>query len=554
MSIEVENLSFSYDGVPLFEDVSFRIERGSKALLVGANGVGKSTLLKLLSKQLVPNSGKVCLRGKVSILSQVTPNLLSETFTCDNLSISVEEWLDSRAAEGKLEFDMVYKIIRALQLPASHPVQFLSEGEKFKLNLCMSLLQPGVDILLLDEPTSHMDLNAQVFLQCFIRTCPFTCVIVSHDVLFVEEIHCTTVLELDISTKSLRKTTASFEDYVKEREIRKEIAKKEALAKEKRVKSLTLQVTNLHEAGVRGSHFQSDDGDKLQRDLKRERAGRSLHKAGVKQRQLERKLEEEEGDVPGNGLVFQLPTSTVQGDRNQFDANSTLSLKDAVLGRDSGDGLLKIGPITANICLGEKVVLFGPNGSGKSTMLASLLGKIPLLSGSLEKGRNLRVGSLDQEEGCGLDQLETPLNLLHRISSSVDVAGSKEKNLAKLKQVGICKRMATEPINKLSPGLKVRLALLRLVVLQVNLLLLDEVTNFVDRTTKESLMDFLANYSGAIICVTHDRELIFNLAHCWTRCWEIDQDSQFHIVQVTELKRREDQARALAQESVNVLW
>lgn len=574
--VEVESLSFAYaTGARLFDDVSFRIERGQKIALVGSNGAGKSTLLALLAGQLSPDSGKVSVAGNVVWVKQLmsSKQLLSSASGAverdedeDDDEVTVESWLEAKATQGKLDFDDVHNIMRALKLPANVPVATLSHGMRYKLRLCATVLQPGIDLLLLDEPTSHLDLAALLFLERFVRRCPVACLIVSHDARFLQAT-VDTVFELDQATKSLRATTSSFNDYIVARDRRRQAAADAEESRQKRASALEAESKALRAAGAAGARHETGDNAKLLQDFRRDRAGRSMHAAGVKARAKERVLNEErDTDVPGDLLEFDLEgalrkgaaESTAKGVDGepavQLDQEHALSLIDAQFGYDGvGEGETAprlFGPLSITVNVGERILLLGRNGSGKSSALAALAGTLPLRSGVREAGRGVQIGILHQDADCGLNTRET-------VIAAVEVAAESRKvkrdgHFSRLRHIGISHAAALRPIGELSPGLIVRLALLLLVLRGVNLLVLDEVTNFIDRAAKETLLNFLPTFNGAIVCVTHDRELM--QAIHWTSIRKMSDDgATLELLPAEALEEEIEKRSKEADEAISIL-
>jgi ATPase subunit of ABC transporter with duplicated ATPase domains len=551
--VDIHSLSFAYplSGKRLFDDVSFRIEFGQKCCLVGSNGAGKSTLLRLLTGDLKPDSGSVVVSGKVAFVEQVGE--------LDDDDLTVEEWLDARVVDERLDADMVHRLLRALQLRADQVVETLSHGMKYKLRLCATVLEPGIDLILLDEPTTHLDLATVLFLEAFVKRCSAAAfVIVSHDARFLQQT-IDVVLELDAGTRTLRSTTASFDDYLVARERRRVAAATAEATRDRKATALAAKAKQLRAAGAAGSRHETGDRDKLLRDYQRDRAGRTMRAAGVKERQLQRVLADEgDRDAPADLLTFRLARDgDAQLDDNDVDAAATavlldvahsLSLTDAKFSYKNDDSTTTFGAVSLTVSIGEKVLLLGANGSGKSTLLAALAGTMTLDAGRRELGRDVRLGVLPQSADCGLDTRQTPLEALNAVAPA-----NRQAQIGRLRDVGIARLAGSAPIAALSPGLVVRLALLLLTLRRVNLLFLDEVTNFIDREAKSVLLEWLPSYQGGVVCVTHDRELIEAVA--WHRMLMVQPLARrVELITTEQLHDDIQRSQQQADEAVSILF
>lgn len=510
----------------------------------------------MLAGDLTPDSGKVSVSGNVVWVKQ----LMAASDGSDDGDVTVEGWLDAKASEGKLDFDDVHNIMRALNLAPDVLVATLSHGSRYKLRLCATVLQPGVDLLLLDEPTSHLDLTALLFLERFVRRCPVACLIVSHDASFLQAT-IDSVFELDSVTKTLRATTSSFEDYLVARDVRRQMAADAEESRQKRAAHLEAEATKLRVHGAAGARHITGDSAKLLRDFRRDRAGRSMHAAGVKARAKQRVLDEERDvDVPGDLLEFDLESALLVNDHAtttnedgdppvQLDQEHALSLLDARFGYD-GETPRMFGPLSITINVGERVLLLGRNGSGKSSALAALAGSLPLTDGVREAGRGVRIGVLHQDADCGLDTSQTVIAVMEATTEARKF--KRDGHFSRLRHIGISHTAALRPISQLSPGLIVRLALLLLVLRGVNMLVLDEVTNFIDRAAKDTLLDFLPTFAGAIVCVTHDRELM--QAIHWTTVQKMRDDGTALEPMAPEALEQEMEERSKeADEAITIL-
>jgi ATPase subunit of ABC transporter with duplicated ATPase domains len=387
------------------------------------------------------------------------------------------------------------------------------------------------------------------------------CLIVSHDASFLQAT-IDVVFELDAVTKTLRSTTSSFEDYIVARDVRRQMAADAEESRQKRAANLEAEATKLRIHGAAGARHVTGDSAKLLRDFRRDRAGRSMHAAGVKARAKQRVLEEErDTDVPGDLVEFDLEsalqvkdhaTTNEDGEPTvQLDQDHALSLIDAQFGYAlDGEKPRTFGPLSITVNVGERVLLLGRNGSGKSSTLAALAGTLPLSGGVREAGRGVRIGVLHQDADCGLDTSQTVIATMEAATEARKF--KRDGHFSRLRHIGISHTAALRPIAQLSPGLIVRLALLLLVLRGVNMLVLDEVTNFIDRAAKETLLDFLPTFSGAIVCVTHDRELMESIH--WTAVQKVRDDGTSLEAMAPEALEQEMEERSKeADEAISIL-
>lgn len=439
-----------YEKIPVLKAVNFSLQQGEKVGLVGPNGTGKSTLLKILAGVLESDSGKVA-QGK-------------------GLSV------------GYLE-----------QEPLSDTT--LSGGERAQKAL-NRILADEHDILLLDEPTNNLDIDALDRLETFIRASDKTYLVVSHDRYFLDKT-VSRIFELDPHTKSLSIYDGGFSDYLEERGRRIELQWKdysEKVSKEKKLDaSYSMKLSHIRSIekvrmGIRNLHPKlHDKPDDAQLRDKEAKAGR---RAKVMKGRLERFRKDSEEiekpiELPPLRIEFEHPDRS--GDK-VFDATGLIK-------RFPGKA---IGPLNLSVRYGERISIAGKNGAGKTTLIKMLLGTIVPDEGAITRGASVKVGYLPQGHDLTDDTMVKDEFL--RLADMEETEGRKILARFRLSADDMDKK-----IGELSSGERSRLILALLVAQKANCLILDEPSNHLDLEALESLEDALSRFTGTVIVVSHDR-------------------------------------------------
>jgi ATP-binding cassette subfamily F protein 3 len=515
MSILVaERLTKSYDPQDIFWDVSCSIAYGDRVALVGRNGTGKTTLLRILLG-LEPATGGHVHRAKglrVGYLPQGAS--LEGNHTLWQEIMTVFEAL--QALEGKLyalELDMAkpdqaeaaleaYAPLRdryeqmggyTYQDQAKHvlmglgfppeehdiPLAHLSGGQKTRAFLARLLLE-SPDLLLLDEPTNHLDLQAREWLEGYLNTWEGTVVMVAHDRYFLDK----TVRKVwELAFGRLEVYSGNYSHYVQQR-------------------------TSRHERKLKEYRTQQEFIAKEEDYIRRYMAGQRHRQAKGRLKRLERFKRDDALDRPVEehsiSLRFQTPLRS--GDK-------VIWSQDLKVGYDPATPLFDCPDL--DLRRGECVALLGPNGSGKTTFLKTILGEIEPLAGYAQLGASLKPGYFAQVHS----DLDPEKSVLDTILDVKNLAMGEARNfLARFLFAGddVFKR-----IGDLSGGEQSRVALAKLVLQRANFLLLDEPTNHLDIASQEILEEVLDDFAGTIVLVTHDRYLVDRLA---SQLWLIDPE------------------------------
>jgi ATP-binding cassette subfamily F protein 3 len=521
LTINCQNVK-KYNAAQLvLESVTFDLHHGEKAGLVGRNGCGKTTLLRMIAKLDNPDEGMLAIRknARIGYLQQV-PNLNADTTVREVLEIGFRQLLDCRDRMALLESTMssseliperletllaeyaklqesyerdggyemdarIDQIAEGLGIPRewySRVYDSLSGGEKTKVCLASQLLQEP-ELLLLDEPTNHLDMTAVEWLEEFLLKYRGACLIVSHDRYFLDRV-VTKIVELEDGESTVFHT--NYTAYAKEKEelILQQFA--DYKEQQKKIKQMREAIKQLLEWGRIGG------------------SGKFFRRAASMQKALDRMEKLKRPAVNRKEAEFELRPSERSGKQ--------VVILDGVE-KQYGSKAVLVG-ISGELHYGEKVMLLGDNGSGKSTLLKLILGEVSADGGEARLGSRVDVGYFAQQqlpdnpeqsvldyyrEGVGMEEGEARNRLAAYLFYGADVF---------------------KPVRQLSGGEWARLRLALLVHKKPNLLILDEPTNHMDIVSREALEEALEDYPGTILIVTHDRYLINRLAQ---KIWELDR-------------------------------
>jgi ATP-binding cassette subfamily F protein 3 len=517
MSILVaERIAKSFDPNDIFWDVSCSVARGDRIALVGRNGTGKTTLLRILAGIEPPTAGHVH-RAKglrIGILPQEARlegpgTLWQEMMTAFEPLLAMEARLHELEAEmadpareqqaleayaplrerfeqlgGYSYQDRARHVLIGLGFPREEhaiPLSHLSGGQQTRAFLARLLLE-SPDLLLLDEPTNHLDLQAIEWLEEYLNSWGGTVILVAHDRYFMDHVvH--KVWELAFG--QLEAYSGNYSQYVQQRADRYERRLKEYRAQQETIA-------------------------KEEEYIRRNMAGQLTRQAQGRLKRLERFKEDEALERPRqeHSIKLRFQTPLRSGDKVVWS-------QDLVVGYNARAPLFRCPNL--DLRRGECVALLGSNGSGKTTFLKTLLGQVAPLSGYIRLGASLRIGYFSQVHS----ELDPDESVLDTILEIKDMPLGEARNfLARFLFTG---DDVFKPIGILSGGERSRVALASLVLKRANLLLLDEPTNHLDLTSQEVLESVLDEFTGTIVLVTHDRYLVDRLA---TQLWMIDAGGQ----------------------------
>ncbi|HEZ0686821.1 TPA: ATP-binding cassette domain-containing protein [Neisseria meningitidis] len=500
--LSVENASFAIGHVALLDKTSFQLDSGEKVGLIGRNGAGKSSFLKILAGVQKLDDGQIIVQNNLKIVYVPQESFFDKEATVfDTVAEGLGEIrdllrryhhvsheLENGSSEALLkELNELQLAIEAkdgwkldaavkqtlgeLGLPENEKIGNLSGGQKKRVALAQAWVQKP-DVLLLDEPTNHLDIDAIIWLENLLKAFEGSLVVITHDRRFLDNI-ATRIVELDRGI--LRSYPGSFSKYSEK--------KAQELAVEAEHNRLFDKFHAQEEAwirkGIEARRTRNEGRVRRLEELRRQRAER-LNVQG----QVNSKLDS--GEKSGKIIAELEHASFAYGDKVIMDKFS------AILQR------------------GDKIGLIGPNGIGKTTFLKLILGELQPTYGRIRIGSKQEVAYFDQFRSA-LNENDTVFYTLGQGNDYVEVGGKKKHVMSYLEDFLFPPARAQSPVSSLSGGERNRLLLAKLFTRPANILVLDEPTNDLDIDTQELLEDLLRDYQGTVFLVSHDRMFLDNV-------------------------------------------
>ncbi len=436
MEIKAEKIHKAYKGSVVLEDASFILSKGQKIGLVGYNGTGKSTLLKILAGEIEYDDGNLNFRKDLIIgyMPQDTSKLPNKSI----LQFLKEKTKNDNLEEYKIE--IIFAGLGLENLSLSTNLKNLSSGQKSKIFLTGILLLES-DVMLLDEPTNNLDLKSLIWLEKFLEDNSSACIIISHDRLFLDRM-VNKIFEIDWDSRILKITNGKYSDYLKQKEKEFKYQLQKHNEDKKEISRLDSVLGKKQKTTVQGSKWDPPDNDKLLRGFKRDRASISGKIVKSTKKRIEKALKSLT-DKPINRDIYQIPISP-----KKPKGVSDISFENVVLGYSEG---FKTEKINLKLRYGNRIVILGENGVGKSTILKAITGKLKPLLGKINIGNSLIIGNLTQEH----DNLPREKTLLEYIQEKTKY--SIQNSYALLKRFAFTQEDAGKKIIDFSPGSRSRI-------------------------------------------------------------------------------------------------
>ena len=501
--LQAENLSFAVGHVALLDQAAFQLDAGERVGLIGRNGAGKSSLLKILAGVQKPDDGQLVLQNglktvyvpqesffdpQATVFDAVSEGLgglrdvlrryhavlaeLEKQPENAELTAETNALQNQIEAQNGWQFDAaVRQTIGELGLPENETIANLSGGQKKRVALAQAWVQKP-DILLLDEPTNHLDIDAIIWLENLLRGFSGSLIVITHDRRFLDNI-ATRIVELDRGI--LRSYPGSFARYSEK--------KAEELAVEAEHNRLFDKFHAQEEAwirkGIEARRTRNEGRVRRLEELRRQRAER-------RERQGQVSFKLDAGEKSGK-IIAELEHAS-------FDYGGKPIMRD----------------FSAVIQRGDKIGLIGANGIGKTTFLKLILGELSPTSGKIRLGSKQETAYFDQFRSA-LNENDTVFYTLGQGNDYVEIGGKKRHVMGYLEDFLFHPARAQSPVSSLSGGERNRLLLAKLFTRPANILVLDEPTNDLDIDTQELLEELLRDYDGTVFLVSHDRTFLDNV-------------------------------------------
>ncbi|MFM8951573.1 MAG: ATP-binding cassette domain-containing protein [Planctomycetaceae bacterium] len=467
--VTIRNLSLRFRGPPLLDDVTCHVEAGQRIGLLGRNGAGKTSLMRVLAGAVRPDAGEVAVApgATVALLQQDVPQDVT-----GGVHEIVAAGLPVTATEADWQRDQaVAQILSRMELDGGAAFESLSAGMKRRVLLARAVGgQP--DLLLLDEPTNHLDIEAVEWLEAFLGRWRGTLMFVTHDRTFLRRM-ADRILEIDRGR--IFDWSCDYDTFL--------VRKEEALAAEEKQNALFDKKLAQEEiwirTGIKARRTRNEGRVRALEAMRRERGQRRETVGKVK-------LDIQEADRSGALVAALEGVSFLRGERPII--------------RD----------LSTTVMRGDRIGIIGPNGSGKTTLLRLMLGELAPSAGSVRLGTNLRIAFFDQLR----DQLDDEKTVADNVADgyeTVQIGGQPRHVIGYLQDFLFTPDRTRTQVKFLSGGERNRVLLARLFAKPANLIVLDEPTNDLDAETLEMLEERLVDFAGTVLVVSHDRAFLDNV-------------------------------------------
>ena len=479
MLLSAEHISINFGSRQLLEDVNFYLNEGDKVGIIGINGTGKSTFLKVLSGVIQPDAGRISRNPnvQVSYLSQ-NPQMEDDATVLEQIFLHFP-----REFRELNEYEARSMLTKLGFTDFDQKVGTLSGGQRKRVALVAALVHPA-DILVLDEPTNHLDSQMVAWLEDWLRSFRGGLVMVTHDRYFLERVvnHIT-----ELSRGKIYHYEANYSKYLELKALRAEMAE----ASERKRQSILRVEREWIMRGCKARTTKAKDRVQRYEDLKNQ-------------------------DAPETDDVIQMAAASSRLGRKIIELHDVSK---------AFDGRSIIRNFSYNLLRDDRIGIVGRNGAGKSTLLHMVAGTLQPDSGSVETGTTVKIGHFSQE-GRELDLNQRVYDFIHEIASEVRTGEGTFTAKQMMERFLFPSDLQSVPIGRLSGGERRRLYLLSVLMEAPNVLLLDEPTNDLDVMTLSILEDYLQSFSGPILTVSHDRFFLDKLADT---IFEVKGDGQVQV-------------------------
>ena len=501
MLLSAEHISINFGSRQLLSDVNFYLNEGDKVGIIGINGTGKSTFLKVLAGVLEADQGRITRNPNVQI------SYLSQNPEMDDSATVLQQVFLHFPKEFRdlSEYEAKSMLTRLGFTDFDQKVGTLSGGQRKRVALVAALVHPA-DILILDEPTNHLDSEMVAWLEEKLRQFRGGLVMVTHDRYFLERVvnHIT-----ELSRGKLYHYEANYSKYLELKELRAEMAE----ASERKRQAILRVEREWIMRGCKARTTKSKDRIERYENLLNQ-------------------------DAPETDENVQMSAASSRLGRKIIELHGVSK---------SYDGRSIIDNFSYNLLRGDRIGIVGRNGAGKSTLLHMAAGLLAPDSGSVEMGTTVKIGHFSQE-GRELNSSQRVYDFIHEIGAELRTSDGTFTAKQMMERFLFPSDLQSVPIGRLSGGERRRLYLLSVLMAAPNVLLLDEPTNDLDVMTLSILEDYLQSFSGPILTVSHDRFLLDKLA---ASIWEVKGDGQ--VIQYTgnwsdwAAKKKQDEAPVKAE-------
>jgi ATP-binding cassette subfamily F protein uup len=467
--LQLRQITLRYSSAPLLDRVDFQVDAGERICLLGRNGAGKTSLMRIITGEETPNDGEVIQSSdtRMTRLSQEIPG---------DMAGSVREVIHAGLRPDRHEEEWqsdvrIEELMEEMKLPPDREFSALSGGLKRRVLLARALAgQP--DILLLDEPTNHLDLDSILWLERFLLAEKRTLFFVTHDRAFLRRL-ATRIVELDRGR--LTSWACDYDTYLVRKAANLEAEEKQWAAFDKKL----AQEEAWLRQGVKARRTRNEGRVRALQAMRTERSQR-------RQREGAARIEVQAGALSGQKVI--------EAKAITFGFGAEPVIRD----------------FSTTIWRGDKIGLIGPNGGGKTTLLQLLLGRLTPQAGTVKLGTNLQIVYLDQLRGQ-IDDAKTVAQNVAGDAETVTFQGRARHIHSYLQDFLFRADRIRMPAKMLSGGERNRLLLARLFLQPANVLVLDEPTNDLDAETLELLEELLVDYTGTLLLVSHDRVFLDNV-------------------------------------------